>query len=41
MREKYDGQLEDTCNPDIESEIGGRGIWYSSCDSQLLVYSGK
>ena len=27
--------------PELEMEIGGRPSWYSTCDSNLLVYSGK
>ena len=47
MTSLYDGMREmrddmaDTLSPDMELEIGGKPIWYSTCDAALLVYSGK
>jgi len=31
----------DDFDPEFELEIRGRPVWYSTCDSNLLVYSGK
>ena len=42
MREVYDdASAESTYNPEVELEIGGRPVWYSTCDGSLLVYSGE
>ena len=41
MREISQGYQDEDYKPEIELEIGGQPIWYSSCDHTLLVYSGK
>ena len=41
MREMNDDFNDDAYPTELEMEIGGRPSWYSTCDSNLLVYSGK
>ena len=41
MREINDDFYDGSFNSDLQKEIGGQPIFYSTCDSNLLVYSGK
>lgn len=41
MREMNDDFNDDGYPSELEMEINGRPIWYSTCDTNLLVYSGK
>lgn len=41
MREMNDDFNDDSYPTELEMEIGGRPSWYSTCDNNLLVYSGK
>ena len=42
MREMNDDLIDDDAYPsELEMEINGRPRWYSTCDSNLLVYTGK
>jgi hypothetical protein len=41
MREMNDDFNDDAYPTELEMEIGGRPSWYSTCDANLLVYSGK
>ena len=41
MRDRNDDFYDGSFNADLQKEIGGQPVFYSTCDANLLVYSSK